>query len=162
MNFVNFYLSQHFFYILIFLLSCDLFLIKNPQNPYKIYYFLNEQDEIFEMHINCFNRFRFLAEVSTSLQKCTIFGNSRSITQKRKKETRQMTLFSFPFWALTVIFIFVFKNCKNLFSCGQHFGPFWSAKYLIFVGENCNNRILSSLIQETCTFRKVKKTHSGT
>ena len=51
------------------------------------------------MDINCFNRFRFLAEVSTNLQKkCIIFGNLRNVTQEGKKETRQMTpLFSSNF-----------------------------------------------------------------
>ena len=90
------------------------------------------------------------------MQKCTVFGNLRSINQERKKETRQMNpLFSSPFWALTVCDIYYCIG-QNLFSCGHHFGPFWSAKYLIFVGEGCENRIWSHSIQETCTLRKVK------
>ena len=76
------------------------------------------------MHINCFNRSRFLAEVSTSLQKYTIFGNLRSITEERKKETRQMTLFSSPFWALTVcdFYFCIQKLSKFIFM----WSPLWS------------------------------------
>ena len=37
-------------------------------------------------------------------------------------------------------------------------GPFWSAKYLNFGGENCEIRNLSRSIQETYTLRKMKKT----
>ena len=36
-------------------------------------------------------------------------------------------------------------------------GPFWSAKYLNFGGENCEIRNLSRSIQETYTLRKMKK-----
>ena len=76
------------------------------------------------MHINCFNRSRFLAEVSTSLQKYTIFGNLRSITEERKKETRQMTLFSSPFWALTVCdFYFCIQKLSRFIFM---WSPLWS------------------------------------
>ena len=33
---------------------------------------------------------------------------------------------------LFVTFIFIFENSQNSFSCGPHFGPFWSVKYLNF------------------------------
>ena len=56
---------------------------------------------------------------------------------------------SSTFWALFVIFIFVFENCQNSFSMGPPFGPFWSAKYLDFGGESTEIRILSCSIQET-------------
>ena len=36
------------------------------------------------------------------------------------------------FSTLFVIFIFVFENSQNLFSCGPRFGPFWSVRYLNF------------------------------
>ena len=92
-------------------------------------------------------------------KKCTIFVNLRTISQEGKKETRQMTpFFSSTFWTLFAVFIFVFEKCKNLFSWGTPFGPFWSVKYLHFGGESCEIRILSCSIQETYTLRKVKKT----
>ena len=47
-------------------------------------------------------------------------------------ETRQMTPFLSTFSALFVIFIFIFENGKNLFSCVPHFVLFWSVKYLNF------------------------------
>ena len=40
---------------------------------------------------------------------------------------------------------------------GFSFGSFWSAKYLNFGSESCENRILSRLIQETYTMRKSVK-----
>ena len=40
---------------------------------------------------------------------------------------------------------------------GFSFGSFWSAKYLNFGSESCENRILSRLIQETYTMRKIVK-----
>ena len=57
------------------------------------------------IYVNCFNRLRFLAEVSTKLQKF----NSNSIA-----------------------FIFVFENSQSSFLCVPPFGPFWSVKYLNF------------------------------
>ena len=85
------------------------------------------------------------------------FWQFNTITQEEKKKTRQMIPFlSSTFWALFVIFIFVFENCQNSFSMGPPFGPFWSAKYLDFGGESTEIRILSCSIQETYTLRKVK------
>ena len=94
-------------------------------DPYKKYYFLREHDEVFQMDRNCFNRFRYLGEVRTNLQKCTILGNLRTITQEGKKETKQLT----PFFILSLssncslIFTFVFENCQNSFSWRL---PHWS------------------------------------
>ena len=42
------------------------------------------------IYINCFNRLRFLAEVSTKLWKMHFFGQLRTITQDGSMETRQM------------------------------------------------------------------------
>ena len=39
---------------------------------------------------------------------------------------------------------------------GSPFSPFWSVKHLNFEGESCEIRILSRLIQETYTLRKIK------
>ena len=83
------------------------------------------------VYVYSFNRFKFLAEVSTKLQKMHIFRNLRTITQEKNMETTQMISFSSStFSALFVTFIFVFENSQNSFSCGPHFGPFWSTKYL--------------------------------
>ena len=74
------------------------------------------------IYVNCFNRLRFLAEVST-----------RTITQEENIETRQMTIFSSTFYALTTAtFIFAFDNSQNSISYGSTFCPFWSVKYLNF------------------------------
>ena len=80
------------------------------------------------IYVNSCNTLRFLAEVSTKLQKMHFLDNIRTITQKGSTETRQMTSFFYQF----VIFIFLFENGLNLFSCGSFFGLFWSAKYLNF------------------------------
>ena len=55
------------------------------------------------IYVNCFNRLRFLAEVSTKLQKMHFFGQLGIIAQKWNMETRQMT----PFFAST----FFSSNC---------------------------------------------------
>ena len=92
-------------------------------------------------------------------KKCSILGNLRTINQEGKKETRHMTrpIFSSTFWAVTVcnINFCIWKLSKFIFM-GSPLGPFWPAKYLNFGGENCEIRILSRSIQETCTLRKVK------
>ena len=78
------------------------------------------------IYVNCLNRLRFLAEVSTKLQKMHFLENLRTITQDGSMETREMTPF---FWStysiLFVIFISEFENAQNSFSCGPplvHFG----------------------------------------
>ena len=45
------------------------------------------------IYVNCFNRLRFLAEVSTKLQKMHFLDNLRTITQEGSMETRQMASF---------------------------------------------------------------------
>ena len=95
------------------------------------------------MGINCFNR--FLAEVSTNLQKI-----------KGKKEARQMTQFFHLLFELCLRYShFYLKNVK-IHLHGVPLGPFWSAKYLNFGGESCEIRILSRSIQEAYILRKVK------
>ena len=59
--------------------------------------------------------------------------NLRNITQEGSTETRQITpFFLFTFSALFVIFIFIFENGQNSFSCGPPFGLSRSGKYLNF------------------------------
>ena len=52
---------------------------------------------------NCFDRIRFLAEVSTKLpKKCPFLDNLRTITQRKNLKTRQMTpFFSSTSWSPT-------------------------------------------------------------
>ena len=86
------------------------------------------------IYVNCFNTLRFLAEVSTKLQKMYYLDNLRTIIQEGSTETRQMTPFFyllFLLW-LFVIFIFIFENGQNSFSYGTPFGLFWSVKYFNF------------------------------
>ena len=84
------------------------------------------------IYVNCFNQLRFLAKVSTKLQKKHFLDNLRTVTQKGRIEARQMTPFSSTFPNLFVIFISKFENDQNWFSCGLPVGPFWSVKYLNF------------------------------
>ena len=76
------------------------------------------------MYVNCFNRFRFLAEVSTKLQKMHFLDNLKTITQEENMETRQMTLFfSSTFSDLTVcnIHFWIWKYSKFIFM----WSPLW-------------------------------------
>ena len=77
------------------------------------------------IYVNCFNRLRFLAEVSTKLK-----GITRKGTWKLDRWPHFFHLL-FPLY-LFVTFISEFENTQNSFSCGLPFGPFWSVKYLNF------------------------------
>ena len=91
-------------------------------------------------------------------KKSIILGNLRPITRERKKEIRQITLIvSSTFWVLTVcdIHFYIWKLPKFIFM-GSSFRPFWHAKYLNYGCVSCEIRILSRLIQETYSLRKVK------
>ena len=50
------------------------------------------------IYVNCFNTLRFLAEVSTKLQKMHFLDNLRTITQEGSTETRQMAPFFIYFF----------------------------------------------------------------
>ena len=69
--------------------------MNDGSEPYRPYDFLKESNENFQMHIygNCFNRLRFLAEVSTKSQKIHFLDDLTTITQERNMETRQTTPF---------------------------------------------------------------------
>ena len=75
MDFVKLILSQHFFWYFIpeYLMNCC-------SGPYKTCHILKEDNKVFQMDIN---RFRFLAEVNTNLQKMHYLGNLRSVTQEQ-------------------------------------------------------------------------------
>ena len=93
------------------------------------------------IEMNCFNIFRFLAEVSTHLKKMHYF---------RQFKNHLTPFFSSAFWPLT-------KLIAKINFHGSYFCPFWSAKYLNFGGVSFEISILSRSIQETYTLRKVKK-----
>ena len=70
------------------------------------------------IYVTCFNRFRFLAEISSNCKKCTFLGHLRTITQKGNMKTRKMTLvFSSTFSNLTVcdIHFWIWKCSKFIF-----------------------------------------------
>ena len=114
-HFVKFLLIQHFLWHFV-----PQYLVNCCSDSYKTYYFWKMMRSFRLISISCFNRFRFLAEVSTNLQKCTILGSLRTITQEGKKETRQMIpFFSSTFWALT--------------DCDIHF-CIWKMSKFVFMG----------------------------
>ena len=85
------------------------------------------------IYVNCFNRFRFLAEISTTLLKMHFFQQVKD--QNSEREHGNYTnepLFHLLFLLLpSVAFISEFENTQNLFSCGP-FSRFWSVKYINF------------------------------
>ena len=99
------------------------------------------------IQINGLNGLRFLAEVSTNLQKCTIFDSLRTITQDGK--TRQTAHFLIKFLS-SLWYSFLYLKILKIHFHGV-------CKNLNFGGESCKIRILSRSIQETYTLRKLKK-----
>ena len=86
--------------------------MSDGSDPYKLYHFLKECNQNFSVfiYVNCFNRLRFLAEVSTKLQKNALFGQFKDHISGRQHETRQIT----PFFLSTFF-------CSKLF-VNIHFG----------------------------------------
>ena len=83
------------------------------------------------IYVNCFNILRFLAEVSTKLQKMhegKEKEGKRTITLEGNMENRQMTPFFYLLFSLKlfVTFISEFENTENSFSCVSHsINPHW-------------------------------------
>ena len=72
------------------------------------------------IYVNCFNRLRFLAEVSTKLQKMHFFGQFKDHNSGRKHGNQTNDpIFSFTFFAL------LFQNESPIFCC-----PLFSENYL--------------------------------
>ena len=72
------------------------------------------------IYINCFNRLRFLVEVSTKLQKMHFFGQFKDYNSGRKHGNQtNNAIFSFTFSAL------LFQNQSPIFCC-----PLFSENYL--------------------------------
>ena len=62
--------------------------MNGDSDPYKTYRFLKECNENFQMqHANCFSRLKFLAEVSTKLQKMHFFRQLKDHNSGRKHES---------------------------------------------------------------------------
>ena len=125
-------------------------------DPYKNTIFSKSMMRSFRwIEMNCFNRFRFLTEVSTNLQKCTILGKNEKSKKRNIDTLHDLLIYSLS--SVCVIFNFVGENCQNSFSWSPTLvRPFWSAKKLNFKDESCDIRILSRSIQQTYTSRKVK------
>ena len=83
-------------------------------------------------------------------KKCTIFGNSRTMTQERKKETRQMTPMS-----VCDIHFCIWKMSKVIFMGSPPLWPIRVCKIPEFWRWKLWDQPRS--IQETYTLRKVKK-----
>ena len=79
------------------------------------------------IYVNCFNRLRFLAEVSTKLQKIHFMYNLRVISQEGSMKTRQMTPFlNLRFFeAMSGIHFYISKWSKFIFM--------WSSLWSILV-----------------------------
>ena len=69
-----------------------------------------------------------LLKSAQNCKKFTFIDKLRAITQEGNLKTRQMTSF-FHLLFLFVIFIFVFENIQNSFSCCAPFDPFWFVKF---------------------------------
>ena len=110
------------------------------------------------IEINCFNIFRFLADVSTNLQKMHYFGQFRDHNLGKKKGNyTNNPIFFINFLSSNCLWCsFLYLKIAKLHFMGSFFRPFWSAKYLNFGGVSWKIRILFRLIQETYTLRKVK------
>ena len=110
------------------------------------------------VEINCFNRFRFIAEISTNLQKMHYFGQFKDNNSGSIKETRQITpFFLSTFWVLTV--------CDNHFCISKlpkiHFHGVLLSSILVckipeFGGVSCEIRILSHSIRKHTHWGKQK------
>ena len=81
-NILKFLLSQHLFDILIANISWTV-----AQNPINHIIFCKSVMRPFRcIYVNCFNKFRFLAEVSTKLQEIHFFGQFKDLNSGRKHE----------------------------------------------------------------------------
>ena len=83
-------------------------------------------------------------------------GNLRTITQERKRKLDKWPHFFINFLSSICDIDFCIWKLPKFIFMGSSFRPFWSAKYLNFGGVSCEIRILSRLVQETYTLRKVK------
>ena len=110
------------------------------------------------IYVNCFNILRFLAEVSTKLQKMHFLDNLRTIILGGKIETRQMTPFiPSAFSALIVcgIHFWIWKYSKFVFMSS----PLWSilvCKIPQFLAKSHRFGQLIILFQKVDTLRLLK------
>ena len=127
---LNFYWVSIFFHILIANISWTM--AQTPIN--HIIFWKTVIRTLRSIHVNCFNRLRFLAEVSTKLQKMHFFEGFEDHNSGRKdgNETNG-PIFSSTFSALTFcnIHFYIWKWSKLIFMWSP-FGLFWSVKYLNF------------------------------
>ena len=79
------------------------------------------------IHVNRLNGLRFLADVCTKLQKCTIFGNLRTITQEETWKLDKWFHLSSTLWVLT------FKNIPICIWRKSKFIFIWSLLWFILI-----------------------------
>ena len=101
---LSFCLVSIFFDILIANMSWKM--VENPIN--HIIFSKSVMRTLRCIYVNTFNRLRFLAEISTKLQKMHFLGQ---ITDHNSNDL----IFSSTFSVLLVTFIFVFENVQNFF-----------------------------------------------
>ena len=72
------------FWLTFWYFHCE-YLMNGGSDPYKPYHFLKDRNKNFQVYIwNCFNRLRFLAEVSPKLQKMQFYGQLKDHDSGRK------------------------------------------------------------------------------
>ena len=106
------------------------------------------------IYLNCFNKLKFLAEVSTKLQKTYFFGNLRTITQEGKMETWQMKPFLFyllfpaySFLHLKIVKIHFYVVLPLVHSKYLNFGqnlPIWTATAHHTFLESINSEVIKN------------------
>ena len=122
--FLNFGWVSIFFDILIAIISWTVAQI--PMN--HIIFWKSVMRPFRWIHVNCFNRLRCLAEVSTKLQKMYFLGHFKNNNSIRILETRQMT----PFFSSTISTLTV-CNIHFCFSKYSKFIFMWSPLRFIMV-----------------------------
>ena len=116
MNFVKFLLIQHFFDILFFNILWTV-----AQTPVKNTIFWKSVMRSFRwIDLNCSNRFRFFAEISTNLQKMHYFGQFNNHNSGRKKRKLDNYLIS----------CYTFTSFRMLFCIASKLG-FWNFRPIL-------------------------------
>ena len=99
MNFVKFLLSQYFFDILFFNTSWTI--ARTPK--INIIFWSSMMRSFSWIEINCFNRFRFSAEVSTDSEKMLYFGQFKEHNSFKKRKLDKWHHFFIYFFSSTCL-----------------------------------------------------------
>ena len=93
-------------------LESDYLIIFYIYSSEKTWYALSETENFQMQYVNCFNRLRFLAEVSTKLQICAFLYNLKTITPEVNMKTREMTSFFHLLFPLFLLFHLLLNVCN--------------------------------------------------